>query len=269
MSMKYLGETIDIHGGGLDNLFPHHECEIAQSESVTGKPFVRYWLHNNMCTVDGQKMAKSLGNGILIQDALNHGHPLLESTYEACVVRQFILTSHYRATLDFSDDSLKAARSGSMKLREAFGALRKAARQAPEKPVNDAVRSALADIERRFADSMNDDFNGAAALAVLYDFARQAGAWVEQGIGRDDLIAADVLAGTFAGDVLGLAWPETRASAADVKLRDGLMQLLIDIRNDARAAKNFGLADQVRKRLFELDVELRDGPQGTTWKAAP
>lgn len=268
MSMKYLGETLDIHGGGLDNMFPHHECEIAQSESATGKPFVRYWLHNNMCTVNGQKMSKSLGNGILIKEVLRDGHALLERTFEPFVVRQFILTSHYRQTLDFSNEALSAARSGAYRLRDAFGALHEAASRAADAPRSDAVRAALADIEQRFAEAMNDDFNTAAALAVLFDFARQAAAWVGGGVGREDLKLADALATRLAGGALGLRFDEADAGG-DATLRDGLLQLLVDIRNDARKAKNFAVSDQVRQRLAALGIELRDGPQGTTWKLGP
>jgi cysteinyl-tRNA synthetase len=263
MSMKYLGETIDIHGGGLDNMFPHHECEIAQSQCATGKPFVRYWLHNNMCTFAGQKMSKSLGNGVLIKEILHTGHPLLESTFEPAVVRHFMFTSHYRGTLDFSDDALKSARSGSHKLRDAGRELRAASLAAPAGKVSDTVRAALEDVDARFAAAMNEDFNTAAALAVLFDFVRHAREWLTAGLSREDYLAADTLFSRLAGDVLGLVW-QGAGQAAGSK-QDDLIRLLIEMRAEARKSRNFGLSDQIRDRLLAAGIELRDGGDGTTW----
>jgi cysteinyl-tRNA synthetase len=263
MGMKYLGETFDIHAGGLDNLFPHHECEIAQSQCATGKPFVRYWLHNNMCTVNGQKMSKSLGNGIGIKDILTNGHPLLETTFEPVVVRHFILTSHYRATLDFSNDSLKAAQSGSYKLRDFGRELAAAATAAPSKPSADSIRVVLDEIQKRFADAMDEDFNTPQALAVLFDFARQGREWLASGLGREDGLAADTLFRRLTGEALGLTWPVAAGAAASKQ--DDLIRLLIELRQEVRKAKNFALSDLIRDRLTDLGVELRDGPQGTSW----
>lgn len=271
MAMKYLGETIDIHGGGLDNQFPHHECEIAQSECTTGKTFVRYWIHNNMCTINGQKMAKSLGNGVSIRDVLTtpkalvdaRGELLLERAYEAAVVRQFILTSHYRQTQDFSNESLKAVESGSYRLRDALRELHRAARGAAEKSPSEAVAATLRDIESRFREAMNDDFNTAAALAVLFDFVRQAADWSGSGVGRDDLAAAALLLERLTADALGLKW-ETPKAEQEARI-NGLIGLLAELRSEARKAKNFALGDQIRQRLAALGVELRDTPQGTVW----
>ncbi|MBI5866137.1 MAG: cysteine--tRNA ligase [Planctomycetes bacterium] len=274
MARQYLGDTVDIHGGGLDNQFPHHECEIAQSECCTGKPFVRYWLHNNMCTINGQKMAKSLGNGVLIRDAISTPQPLLdrsgqvllERAYEPTVVRHFILTSHYRASQDFSNDALIAAESGSYKLRDAFAEVARAARSAASRPASDAVRTALSEIEKRFADAMNEDFNTAAAIAVLFDFARQCRSWVADGAGREDLATVDTLARKLAGDALGLIWRDTGGSGSSKQ--DDLIKMLIEMRQEARKSKNFALSDQIRDRLLAIGIELRDGPQGTTWSAS-
>ena len=281
MSMKYLGETFDIHGGGLDNLFPHHECEIAQSEAATGQPFVRYWLHNNMCTVNGKKMAKSLGNGIGIADILRRGHSLLEKTYEPAVVRHFILTSHYRATLDFSNDALSAAESGSHKLRDTLAELTRATQAIPpsslpaqplgvarSQPIPDRaeqpeIRSALRDVEQRFVAAMNDDFNTAAALAVLFDLSKQCAGWLREAAPASDLAAARDLLRLASEDALGLSW----LAAADARSgrRDELIQILVDLRADARRNRNFATGDLIRDRLAALGVELQDGPQGTTW----
>jgi cysteinyl-tRNA synthetase len=291
MSQKYIGDTLDIHGGGLENQFPHHECEIAQGECTTGQPFCRYWLHNNMVTLNGQKMGKSLGNTILLKELFQAGHNLLEKTFEPAVVRHFILTSHYRAPLDFSNEALKAAEAGSYKLRDAVRELGKAVASASRgrrdtadtavapasapgataleqcitSATSDAVRAALTDIGQRFTDAMNEDFNTAAAIATVFDFAKQTGAWIRDGAPGADLLAADTLMQSLVGDVLGLKWQDTVGGAAAEAERNALIQILVDLRNDARKAKNFALSDQVRQRLAVLGVELKDGPTGTTW----
>jgi cysteinyl-tRNA synthetase len=288
MSQKYIGDTLDIHGGGIENQFPHHECEIAQGESATGQPFCRYWLHNNMVTLNGQKMGKSLGNSIYLKEIFTQGHRLLEQTFEPAVVRHFILTSHYRGPLDFSNEALKAAEAGSYKLRKAVRELRKAVASAPrgrrdaadtavaptgaaalEQCVRGAkseqVRTVLTDIHKRFTDAMNEDFNTAAAIATVFDLARQTSSWVHESAPSGDLLAADATMQALVGDVLGLKWQETQGGAAAEAERNALIQILVDLRNDARKAKNFALSDQVRARLSTLGVELKDGPTGTTW----
>ncbi len=264
MSQKYLGETFDIHGGGIENKFPHHECEIAQAQCATGKPFARYWLHNNMCTVNGQKMGKSLGNAISLKQIFHEGHELLERTYEPVVVRHFILTSHYRATLDFSNPALQAAEKGCYKLRDTLRELSQQAPRAPDKPRSDQVRAALETFEQRFTDAMNEDFNTAAAIAAVFDIARQVEHWLTSEVGREDLLAADALLNRCVGDVLGLVWPAE--SAAERARVEALVQLLIELRSDARKQKNFTLADTIRDRLSQLGIELRDTPQGTQYK---
>jgi cysteinyl-tRNA synthetase len=291
MSQKYIGETLDIHGGGLENQFPHHECEIAQGECTTGKPFCRYWLHNNMVTLNGQKMGKSLGNTILLKEMFQTGHKLLEKTFEPAVVRHFILTSHYRAPLDFSNEALKAAEAGSYKLRDAVRELHKAVAAAPGgrrdtadtavAPVaasgataleqciagakSEAVRTALTAISQRFTTVMNEDFNTAAGIATVFDLAKQTGAWIRDGAPAADLLAADTVMQGLVGDVLGLKWQETQGGAAAEAERNALIQVLVDLRNEARKTKNFAMSDQIRQRLAALGVELKDGPTGTTW----
>lgn len=314
MSQKYLGETLDIHGGGIENQFPHHECEIAQSECATGRPFVRYWLHNNMVTLNGTKMGKSLGNAISLADVFytprplrdRAGNLLLERAFAPAVVRHFILTSHYRQPLDFSQAALEAAESGTLKLRDA---LRVFARAAAPPPVSSArpwggdegisslgrgaaseawkadghaaplaalrataesvsptsVREVLVDTVDRFAAALNDDFNTAVALATLFDLARRSAGWVEadSGVPPLALAAASEVMARLAEGVLGLRWDAPDSAAAT--RQDGLIGLLVEMRQEARASKDFGLSDRIRDRLAALGVELRDGPQGTTW----
>ena len=265
MSQKYIGDTLDIHGGGLENQFPHHECEIAQGESCTGKPFARYWLHNNMCTLNGQKMGKSLGNSILLKEVFHEGTKLLEKTFEPVVVRHFVLTSHYRQPLDFSNDALKAAESGSYKLRDAARELSRAVRKAPSKPSAEQIRTALSEIEQRFTGAMNEDFNTAAAIAVCFDFAKQSAEWIRAEVGQEDLLAADTLMQRLTGDVLGFQWTAALGGDADATQQNELIQLLVDLRAGARQNKDFALGDQIRDRLAALGVNLKDGPEGTTW----
>jgi cysteinyl-tRNA synthetase len=257
MSMKYLGETFDIHGGGLDNQFPHHECEIAQSECATGKPFVKYWIHNNLVTVNGQKMSKSLGNFVTLKDAFAKFDPL--------VVRFFILQSHYRSTLDFSDAALEGARVGWEKLVGTMQNVREGAGVGGSgtPPLNlDAYRS-------RFLEAMNDDFNTPKAIAVLFDASKE----VNQLIHADKRPSAAALTGveTFfnelGGDILGI-FPE---QAPLVKATDGqevpaLMQILLDVREEVRKQKLWPLSDLVRDRLKALGIAIDDKKEGSTWK---
>lgn len=273
MSQKYLGLTLDIHGGGLENQFPHHECEIAQSEAATGRPFVRFWLHNNMVTLNGQKMGKSLGNAISLKDVFygreggvrdRDGALLLQRTFEPAVVRHFVLTSHYRQTLDFSNDALQAAESGSYKLRDALRELRKAAGQAapPASPAP-AVAAALAAFEQRATEALNEDLNTAAAIAALFDLSRHTAEWVRGGVSPPDLAAAAAVFGRWAEGILGFAW---RAQAAgDEQKLNSVVRILADLRLAARKDRNFALGDEIRNRLSAAGIELRDTPQGTTW----
>ncbi len=263
MSQKYLGQTIDIHGGGMENKFPHHECEIAQAEAATGQPFVRYWMHNNMCTLNGQKMGKSLGNAISLKQVLYEGTEHLEKTYEPAVVRHFILTSHYRQPLDFSSAALQAAESGTHKLRDAAWALRDAAAAASGDETCDELAGQLAGFEARFRDAMNEDFNTAAAIAVLFDLAKAGRGWLEGGLPGGSAKAASALMQHLTGDVLGLRWEETAAEGGGRD--DDLIGLLVELRQTARANKDFAMSDQIRDRLAAMGIELRDGPEGTTW----
>jgi cysteinyl-tRNA synthetase len=259
MAMKYLGESIDIHGGGLENQFPHHECEIAQSEGATGKPFVRYWLHNNMVTVDGRKMGKSLGNFLTLKDAFTKWDPL--------VVRFFILQSHYRGTLDFSDAAVEGAARGFEKLANAVRNLRDALRSAPEEgpPAAldlDAHRAA-------FLATMDDDFNTPKAIAVLFDVAREVNLALTA-TPRPARASLALITGffeEFGGSILGLL-PATDApgSATHADLTPALADLFIAIRAEVRAQKLWKLSDAIRDGLAKTGIVLEDKKDGTTWK---
>jgi len=261
MSMKYLGETFDIHGGGLENQFPHHECEIAQSESLTGKPFVKYWIHNNMVTANGQKMGKSLGNFVTLKDAFTKFNPL--------VVRFFILQSHYRSTLDFSDEALKSANIGLEKLLNTLRKLRVEITKATGELRTADAAIDIATYKSRFLAAMDDDFNTPQAIAVLFDLSRETNALLnlDNRFSATSLKNVEQLFNDLGGTVLGII--DSRpgaASKADVELESGLVELLINVRADVRAQKLWSLSDKIRDALKKLNVVLEDKKDGTEWR---
>lgn len=258
MATKYIGETLDIHGGGLDNVFPHHECEIAQSEAGTGKPFVRYWMHNNMVTVDGVRMGKSLGNFVTIKDALKRFPPM--------AVRFFVLSSHYRSPLDFSEEALSAAERGLNRLFAAIREVRARMRGAESGEPGGAFMDKLETAKAAFLEAMDDDFNTAGAVGVLFDLTRAVNSLLHSGdpIQRETLFAIDALYIALGGDILGIV-PETFEEADRSDLEEPLMDLLIDVREELRRAKQWALSDTIRDRLSGIGVVLEDGPEGTVW----
>ena len=268
MSMKYLGVTIDIHGGGLENKFPHHECEIAQSEAANDAPFVNYWLHNNMVTVDGTKMGKSLNNFITLKEAFIGQHERLTRAYDPLAVRQLILNSHYRSPLDFSDAALYAALSGYTRITEAVVAVRKALTTAAEGPLDDTIQTQLSTLKERFEAAMNDDLNTSVALSVLFDQVRLTNTLLSEGqASQATLNAVNDQFTRLGGDVLGIVKSSygQGGSSADDTLTDKLVTLLMEQRQNARKAKDFATSDLIRDRLTEAGVELKDTPTGTEW----
>jgi cysteinyl-tRNA synthetase len=276
MSMKYLGATIDIHGGGLENQFPHHECEIAQSEAANGAQFVRYWLHNNMITVDGQKMGKSLNNFITLKQAFSGDHERLTKRYDPLAVRFLILNSHYRSPLDFSDAALFAAQTGYAKLRETVLRLRIAWNSAPQGEADKEITEQLKQLREKFEAAMDDDLNTPVAVSVIFELARLSNKLVEGGTAsKGTLDAVDALFRKLGGgeDVrdqkgcLGIvkaAYPEIHAG--DVLLPKTL-DILTDLRKEAKARRDFRTADDIRNRLETVGIALEDLPDGTArWR---
>ncbi|MCZ7543119.1 MAG: cysteine--tRNA ligase [Anaerolineae bacterium] len=265
MSRKYLGETFDIHGGGVDNIFPHNECEIAQSEAATGKPFARYWILVGSLTFDGVKMSKSLGNFLTIRDALRQHRP------EA--VRMFVLNGHYRSPVDFTEDAMHAATRGWERLMGAVRLTRERLRAAQEAPDGTdgvaAFEDTLTTYRARFIEAMEDDFNTSAAIAALQELTREVNTLLNSGeaVGRSTLEAIDTAYRELGGQVLGLV-PDEETQAASAEREDGLIRILIELRNQARLQKQFETADRIRDRLAELGVTLEDRPEGTTWRTA-
>lgn len=257
MSRRYLGETFDIHGGGLENMFPHNEDEIAQSEAANGKPFARYWLHANTLTVNGQKMGKSLGNAITIQDALGR--------WSAEAIRFFILSNHYRSVLDVTDEALDAAETGIRRLGNTWRTLQERI-ASPASGGEDGGLAAAADAAtKRFGEAMDDDFNTASAIAGLFDFSRD----INSALAANTALApqavqcaADTLK-TLADGVLGIL--PMGAAQAEGDLSPKLMDILISVRASLRAAKQYQLADEIRNRLTEAEVEIEDRPGETVW----
>jgi cysteinyl-tRNA synthetase len=260
MSTKYLGETFDIHGGGTENIFPHNECEIAQAEAATGKPFARYWLLSGSLTRDGVKMGKSLGNSLTIQAALERHRPE--------VLRFFILSGHYSNPIDYSEAALEAARKGWERLSAPALAVRERLRS-PDLPAagGEEIKAALGEIRAKFAEAMDDDFNAPASMAVLFDLSRLANTQLNSDIPptRPALEAIDAVFRDLGGQVLGLI-PEQAAVSVNAEREAGLIRLLTEMRLAARQRKDFAQADAIRDRLKALGVALEDGKDGTTWK---
>lgn len=257
MSMKYLGDSFDIHGGGIDNQFPHHECEIAQSEGATGKPFVKYWLHNNLVTVNGQKMSKSLGNVIVLKDAFKQYDPL--------VVRFFILQSHYRSTLDFTHEALQGAAKGLEKLHHTLRNVR-LAMKTPAPSSN--MLPNLEEYKHQFLAAMNDDFNTPQAIAVLFDAAKEINSALSPN--QVDLKTLQAIESFFlesGGTILGIIPPDvgTRAGG-DGSIEADLIQLILDLRSEIRAQKLFALSDTIRERLHRLGIVVEDKKDSVTWR---
>ena len=262
MSIKYLGATFDMHGGGIDNIFPHNECEIAQAESATGQTFANYWLLGGSLTVDGVKMSKSLGNFTTIKDALKR--------YKPEALRFFILSGHYRNPIDFSDGALEAASKGWERLVAPALAVRER-RRSPATAADSAgeVTALVAETKQRCLEALDDDFNAPVAIAALFDFSRSVNTLLNAATqpGQAALEAIDGLYREIGGQVLGIV-PERAASGASAEREAGLIRLLIELRGEARQRKDFALADSIRERARQLGVVLEDSKEGTSWKIA-
>ncbi len=267
MSMTYLGESFDIHAGGLDLIFPHHENEIAQSEAATGKLFVKYWMHNGFIDIDGEKMSKSLGNFKTARE--------LVQRFPATAIRLFFLTKHYRGPIDFSLESLQNAMKARERLALAYQSLQRQL-QAESKPAakgevvtseQESLQRAMAEARAGFISALDDDFNTAQGLAVIFDFVREVNRWTE----RQHLSASDMLLLGEAKNlfdewntVLGIF--ETAAQEVDNSRFEAVMKVLLDLRQALRAEKNFKLADQLREGLNAAGVIIEDSPSGSRWR---
>jgi cysteinyl-tRNA synthetase len=259
MSTKYLGPTFDIHGGGIDNIFPHNECEIAQSEAAHGQPFARYWMLTGSLTLDGIKMSKSLGNTLTLDEAL--------ARWPAEAIRTFILSSHYRSPVDFSAEAIDAAEKGWQRLWGAVQLVRSELPMAAAGEADDDVLSMIDHYRATFGAKMDDDFNAPAALGVLQEFTREVNSLLNTSgpQSKGTLEAINNLYGELGGDVLGII-PDTAERSASAAREEGLVDLLVRLRDQARATKDWSTADRIRDELTSLGVTLEDRPEGTIWK---
>ena len=258
MSTKYLGETFDIHGGGMDLKFPHHECEIAQGCASTGKSPVNYWMHGNMLTLNGKKMSKSTGNTLLPNELFNGGSDLLERGYHPMVVRFFMMQAHYRSTLDFTSDALNAAEKGFEKLMDAVKDLANLS-------TSESSSINAQGLITSFYDAMNDDFNAPILVANLFETVKVINT-IKEGkatITQTDLEILTKEVNAFIFDVLGLA---TLSSAGDDSKLEGVMDLVLNLRQQARENKDWGTSDKIRDGLAAAGLVVKDGKDGTTWK---
>lgn len=258
MSSKYLGKTFDIHGGGMDLQATHHTNEIAQSQACNHTVPAKYWVHTNMLTVNGARMSKSAGNGFLPRELFTGDHPLLERGYSPMTVRFFMAQSHYRSTLDFSNEALQAAEKGYRKLMESLSTLEKI------EPSNSSSVN-ISELEERCYAAMNDDFNSPVLIAHLFDAVRIINSTRDH---KETLSPADLqqltkVMHTFIFDVLGLI-DETRQSAGS-EVIEGLMSLILDIRKRARDNKDWATSDQIRERLKAIGIEIKDTREGIEW----
>ena len=257
MSTKYLGEQFDIHGGGMDLKFPHHECEIAQSQTCSGKTPVSYWMHTNMLLLNSQKMAKSTGNFILPNEILSGKNDILPKAFSASVVRFFNMQANYRSILDFSGEALEASEKGHSKLMEAVSFVIKI----------EASKTSTFDVQKwkkACYIAMNDDFNTPILIAHLFEVVKVINQIKEQkaSLNADDLLVLKNTINAFVFDVLGLTNENSQNNSEKI---NGVVELLIKLRKEARENKDWALSDQIRDELIELGIQLKDGKEGTTF----
>ena len=258
MSTKYLGARFDIHGGGLDLVFPHHEAEIAQSCASDGHEAVNYWMHNNMITINGQKMGKSLGNFITLSEFFSGNHDKLEQAYNPMTIRFFILQAHYRSTVDFSNEALLAAEKGMNKLMAALETLEGLT-------VSDNSTVNVEDFKTKFYSAINDDFNTPILVAHLFDAVKQINS-ISAGKGSIDKASKEALTklmNDFCFDILGL---KKVAAEAQDGLTDEVMDVVLGLRKIAKENKDWTTADFIRDELGKLNITVKDSKDGASWE---
>ena len=261
MSCKYLGEQFDIHGGGMDLMFPHHECEIAQATAALGKDSARYWVHNNMITIDGQKMGKAYGNFITMEQLFNGEHPKLEQPYSPMTIRFFVLQAHYRSTLDFSNAALQAAEKGFdrlMKGMETLGKLKASATSSVE----------IADLEKRCSEAMNDDLNSPMVISALFDYVRIINQIAEgqQTISEADLVELKRVFDLYVYEILGLRNEKQEGVAGGSDMLGKVVDMILAVRQDAKANKDWATSDKIRNELTAIGIRVKDRKDGVDWE---
>jgi len=258
MSMKYIGSTLDIHGGGIDNIFPHHECEIAQSEALTGKPFIKYFIHHNLLTVNGTKMGKSLGNFIVLED--------LFTKYNPAVLRFYILQGHYRSPLDFTYDALDACSNGFDRIKRSVFSFRSflTTEEKQIKDIDSIKNQSIISIKNKIYEAINDDFNTAVVIASLYDLLKISNDEIlKPNPDKSLLIEVNILISIFAEDILGLLFETIDES--DAVLENNLINYILELRKHFRSEKNFAMSDKIRDDLQGFGITIKDAKNGTTY----
>ena len=261
MGKKYLGEHFDIHGGGMDLIFPHHECEIAQAVASQGEDMVHYWMHNNMITINGQKMGKSLGNFITLEEFFTGDNKVLSQAYSPMTIRFFILQAHYRSTVDFSNEALQAAAKGLERLMDAYNHLMKL-------KASDVSTVDVKDLRRKCYDAMNDDLNSPIVIAHLFDAARAINS-VKDGkatISAEDLKELQDVFHTFVFDILGIKDEAASGGSNNNEAFGKAMDLLLTIRQQAKANKDWATSDKIRNELTAIGFDIKDTKDGAEWK---
>lgn len=260
MSSKYLGNIFDIHGGGMDLLFPHHECELAQNTASRGSGGVKYWMHNNMITINGQKMGKSLGNFITLEELFTGSHKILEQAYTPMTIRFFILQAHYRSTLDFSNEALQAAEKGLKRLILAGQDVTKL----KSSSVGERIEN-LHSIKESIYDALCDDLNTPIAIAQLFEAVRIVNTLKERGtvVHSDDIEVLNELLNVVTEEILGLK--DENAKSSNGEVLSGVIELILEMRREAKLKKDFGTSDMIRQKLTDLGVQIKDTKEGTDW----
>ena len=263
MSSKYLGEQFDIHGGGMDLKFPHHECEIAQAEAWNGQSPVNYWMHANMLKMNGQKMSKSTGNSINPDELLSGNNDILSKAYNPSVIRFFMMQSSYRSVLDLTDDGLLAAEKGHNKLMEAVNSLKNLNTSSE---TSNNTKETLNILKSKFYEAMNDDFNTPILISYLFDGVTVINKIksANETISKEDLNDFTELVNSFVFNVMGLQNESAPSNEGSSKL-EGVVEMLINMRKDARENKDFTTSDRIRDELLALGIQLKDGKDGTTF----
>ncbi len=259
MGTKYLGEEFDIHGGGMDLMFPHHECEIAQNQAGLGKNSVKYWMHNNMITIGGQKMGKSLGNFITLEQFFTGNHPLLTKPFSPMTIRFFILQAHYRSTVDFSSEALEASEKGLERLMEGYARLQKLA-------VSPTSSVEIGNLRQKCEDAMNDDLNTPIVISHLFDTLRviNLASDGKESLSEDDLEELKSVFKLYLEDILGLQTEEQNSESTEAYKK--AIDLLLNIRLEAKKNKDWTTSDKIRNELTALGFEIKDTKDGFEWK---
>jgi len=260
MSCKYLGDTFDIHGGGMDLTFPHHEAEMAQSQAAHGKPAVRYWMHNNMITLNGQKMGKSLGNAISLEQFFSGDHPLLEKAYSPMTIRFFMLQAHYRSTLDFSNEALQASEKGLERLMKAVAKI-------DTLPVSESSSEDIQELQWICLSALRDDLNSPVAIGYLFDGVKYINSIVhgKATITQKDKDLLKSFFHTFVFDIFGLK-AENQADSGNNEVLREVVDLLMKLRAEAKANKDWATSDKIRNELAAIGFEIKDGKDGVSWE---